>query len=74
MSVEVKASGNSFEVGSPKTLFRTGILGGYGGGPTIAWRYAISKDGQRFLINNAPEEIATAPMTIDTNWTAELKK
>jgi serine/threonine protein kinase/Tol biopolymer transport system component len=73
-SAEVKANGVSFEVGAPKTLFRTGILGGNGGGPTIAWRYAVSKDGQRFLINAAPEEVASAPITIDTNWTAELKK
>ncbi len=74
MAAEVKANGASFEVSAPKTLFRSGILGGNGGGPTIAWRYAVSKDGQRFLINSAPEEVASSPITVETNWTADLKK
>jgi hypothetical protein len=49
-------------------------LGGLGGAPTTSWRYAISKDGQRFLINTAPEQTASAPVTVNTNWTAAVKK
>jgi eukaryotic-like serine/threonine-protein kinase len=74
MAVEVHANGSAFEVGAPKVLFRTQILGGLGGGPTTDWRYAVSMDGQRFLINTTMEQSAAAPITVVTNWTAELKK
>jgi hypothetical protein len=73
-AVEVHASGSTFEVDAPKPLFHTDILGGLGGGPAIAWRYAISKDGQRFLINSAMDQSTSAPVTVDINWTASLKK
>jgi hypothetical protein len=74
MAADIHVTGSSFEVGAPKVLFRTEILGGAGGGPTNAWRYAISKDGQRFLINAAAEQTASVPITVITNWPAELKK
>jgi serine/threonine protein kinase len=73
MAEDVHVTGSSFEVGAPKVLFRTEILGGAGGGPTNAWRYAISKDGQRFLINVTAEETASLPITVVTNWPTELK-
>jgi eukaryotic-like serine/threonine-protein kinase len=74
MAADVHVTGSSFEVGAPKALFRADILGGEGGGPAIAWRYAVSKDGQRFLINTAAEQAASVPVTVLTNWPAELKK
>jgi Tol biopolymer transport system component len=74
MAAEVHATGAAFEVGAPKTLFKPQILGGLGGGAVSAWRYAVSKDGQRFLMNVAMEESAAVPVTVVTNWTAELKK
>jgi Tol biopolymer transport system component len=74
MAADVHASGSAFEVGTPKTLFRPQILGGLGSAPISAWRYAVSKDGQRFLINAALEQSASVPMTVLTDWTAGLKK
>jgi len=58
----------SFEVGAPKLLFQT----------TIARyeapnRYAVSRDGQRFLINSAVEEVSHT-MTVVLNWTVEIKR
>ena len=51
----------TFQAGTPKALLKPQILGGLGGGPQVAWRYAISRDGQRFLINTATEEKNSAP-------------
>lgn len=74
MAADVKAGGSSFEVGAPKALFHTQILGGLGSGPASAWRYAVSKDGQKFLINSAVEQSASVPVTVVTNWTAAIKR
>jgi WD40 repeat protein len=74
MAAEVHTSGSVFEVGVPRTLFHPQILGGAGGGTSVAWRYDISKDGQRFLINSATEKSASIPITVTTNWTSDFKK
>jgi eukaryotic-like serine/threonine-protein kinase len=74
MAADVHASGSAFEVGAPKQLFRPQILGGLGGGPNSSWRYAVSRDGQRFLMNTALDQSVSAPVTVVTNWTADLKK
>jgi eukaryotic-like serine/threonine-protein kinase len=68
MSVTVNGKGANFDVGAIKPLFDTRIvLGG-------RYQYAVSEDGQRFLINTAPEQAASAPITVVLNWTAGLKK
>ena len=41
--------------------------------PTVVMA-VVSADGQRFLINTAPEQAASAPFTVVLNWTAGLKK
>jgi hypothetical protein len=43
-------------------------LGGSGGAPTLAWRWDVSKDGQRFLINTSFEEAGATPVTVLLNW------
>jgi serine/threonine protein kinase/Tol biopolymer transport system component len=70
MAAPVNGKGTSFEVGVVKTLFQAGA------GATIGlrYRYGVSADGQRFLINTAPAEAASAPITVVLNWTAGLKK
>ena len=50
-----------FEVGAVKPLFQTRVPD-------------VTADGQRFLINTAPEEAASAPITVVLKWTAGLKK
>jgi Tol biopolymer transport system component len=68
MAATVNGKGASFEVRAVKPLFETRIvLGG-------RYQYAISADGQRFLINTPSEQAASAPITVVLNWTAGLKK
>jgi len=69
MAVPVSV-GNTFEAGSPEPLFQTRFPGVLFGGIE---HYAVSADGQRFLMNVAVEE-AASPITIVLNWTAGLKK
>ena len=67
MAAAVNGKGSSFEVGAVKQLFQTRATG-------LEDRYAVSADGQRFLINTTPEQAASAPITVVLNWTAGLKK
>jgi Tol biopolymer transport system component len=71
MAVEVKTA-PTFEAGVPKALFQTEIEGG--GGVQAVFRYDVSADGRRFLINTVPGQAASAPVTVVLNWTAGLKK
>jgi len=73
MAVDVNTSGGTVQLGIPKALFRASILGGTGGAPTVAWRWDISKDGQKFLINGALEEAGAAPVTVLLNWQSAMK-
>jgi Tol biopolymer transport system component len=59
----------SFDAGRPQALF-----------PSHAWRltanqaYAVTKDGQRFLVNTTPQKPAGAtPLTVVLNWTAAIR-
>ena len=64
MAVEVKANTSGLEFSAPKPLFDTHTTD----------RYAVTADGQRFLINTPVEESASAPITVILNWTAEAKR
>jgi hypothetical protein len=68
MAVEVKA-GSGFQAGRPRLLFQTSAFTG-----TPTGRYAVTADGQRFLINSEMEEAVGEPATVILNWTAALKK
>ena len=68
MVAAVNGKGSSFEVSAVKPLFQTRMNGFFD-------EYDVSADGQRFLINTAPERTTTsAPITVVLNWTAGLKK
>jgi eukaryotic-like serine/threonine-protein kinase len=70
MSVSVKTSGATLEVGAPVALFRKAIAFL---GPVAAQRsYSVSIDG-RFLINVAPDD-SPRPITVVLNWASTLKK
>jgi eukaryotic-like serine/threonine-protein kinase len=73
MAVSVSANGAAFQPGVPKPLFRAAILGGTGDGANSAWRWDVSPDGQRFLMNTALEDTAAPPVTIVLNWQSALK-
>jgi len=64
MAVEVKANPSGLELSAPKPLFDTHNTN----------RYAVTADGQRFLINKPVEESTSAPITVILNWTAEARR
>jgi len=67
MAVNVDEKAEELSLGSPRTLFHlannVGIFGPYDGTP----------DGRRFLLAETPPSGAV-PLTLVTNWDAELKK
>lgn len=65
-AVDVEVAGDSLRMGSPRTLFQTGIRHSI---PTDG--YDVSRDG-RFLVLNSITE-STAPVVLVTNWDMELK-
>ena len=68
MSAEVK-TGPVFETSAPQPLFQTRV-----NSYMSPDRYAVSADGQRFLINSTVQESSQTPITVILNWTAGLKK
>jgi hypothetical protein len=64
MAVSVR-SGATFEAGAPLKLFDF-----RSGSTTIVTLppYAVTADGQRFLINSIVETQASAPLTLIVNW------
>jgi eukaryotic-like serine/threonine-protein kinase len=71
MTVEVKA-GPTFEAGAATPLFQTRRRVPVSA--TDLFSYDVSADGQRFLVNMDVGEVASSPLTVVLNWTAELKK
>jgi hypothetical protein len=69
MSVAIPG-GNAFEYGAPKPLFDVRVP--LTGNPYRS-NYAVTADGQRFLVNTRIEG-APAPINVILNWTALLKK
>ena len=68
----MNGKGSSFEVGTVKPLFGTRCPDQYPG--VLDYGYDVTVDGQRFLINTAPEQATSTPITVVLNWTAGLKK
>jgi eukaryotic-like serine/threonine-protein kinase len=57
----------SSPAGLPTTLFPAGAV-------SVNNMYAVTKDGQRFLVNKPQNAGATAPLTVIVNWTSTLQK
>ncbi|MBN1491019.1 MAG: PD40 domain-containing protein [Phycisphaerae bacterium] len=68
MAAPIQVAGQSLEAGAPVALFLTRNMG------EKRTQYAVTRDGQRFLINIPVEESTASPIIIVTNWTAGLKK
>ena len=71
MAVAVKAE-STFDTGVPRVLFETRV-------PRAAIAllvspYAVSGDGQRFLIQTTSQEAAPSSVTVVLHWTAGLKR
>jgi hypothetical protein len=67
-AVEVREKGTSLELGTPQELFQANTFSMTG------TPFAASADGKRFLINGTTAQTASQPLTLITNWTADLKK
>ncbi len=69
MAADVKL-GETCEAGVPKPLFATRVIN------LTSFRnhYAVTADGQRFLINSTIEEISATPISVLVNWNADLKR
>ncbi len=65
MAVAVK-TGATFDYGPPARLFQ--------GAPAVSDLYAVSADGQRFLVNSSAAGPLTAPFTVVLNWLGELNR
>ncbi|MCA1649907.1 MAG: hypothetical protein LC753_06335 [Acidobacteria bacterium] len=64
--MNVRTDVSSFEANPPRPLFETAV-------PDLENarnRYAVSSDGQRFLINTVLGDETTRPITIVLNWTS----
>ncbi len=69
MAVDFAAEKGTPRLGSPHTLFHLRSSGL--GNPA----FTVTPDGKRFIVNSAPEGSSTGrPLTLITNWTADLKK
>ena len=61
--------GATLEAGAPKELFQTGL----NVNPTID-QFAVTGDGQRFLLDLPLSEESATPISVVLNWTAELRR
>jgi serine/threonine protein kinase len=68
VAVPIRLGSNSqtVEAGTPVRLFGTRI-GNWRSGPQGA-QYAVSPDGQRFLMNTLSGDVITSPITVILNW------
>ena len=62
--------GGKLVVSPPRMLFRTRMHASR----YAIFQYDVSRDGKRFLINSLPREDAAAPLTLLTNWQAQIGK
>jgi len=69
IAAEVMAGKDSFAVGSIKPLSERRVLQTF-----FAANYDVFPDGQRFVMTAVKPEAIHAPLTLVTNWTAELKR
>jgi hypothetical protein len=51
----------------PTPLFPAGAV-------SVHNTYAVTRDGQRFLVNRPQNAATTAPLTVIVNWTSTLRK
>jgi hypothetical protein len=72
MAVSVDKAAGGFRFAAPKPLFSVQV-------PTFGSSFdksgfQVSRDGQRFLVNQVTGESQRSPITVVLNWRSELKK
>jgi hypothetical protein len=68
MTVSVEAT-DTFRAGAPKELFSVSTRPG-----GIASQYAVSRDGQRFLVSVLEQRPADTPLTVVIDWLSEVRQ
>jgi serine/threonine protein kinase/Tol biopolymer transport system component len=68
MAVDVRVNASALELGTPRELIKVPMA------PSPIGPYDVSADGKKFLVNQLGEAKVLAPLTLVTNWTADLKK
>jgi serine/threonine protein kinase/roadblock/LC7 domain-containing protein len=66
ISAQVRESPQEFRVLSSQPLFRMPLPGNVG-------FYDVTRDGKRFLVNTRTFKEQSAPLTVITNWTEQLR-
>jgi hypothetical protein len=69
--IRLTPNGQAVEPSTPAALFATRIALGPLPGP-YKQQYAVSPDGQRFLIDSLMQDAATSPITLILNWQGGL--
>ena len=67
MTVQPTAAGLEFE--RPTKLFRLRIRGA-----DVRYHYAVSRDGQRFLVNTVVEDVPGTPINVWVDWLAGVTR
>jgi hypothetical protein len=70
-AVPVTTDGPMFSVGAPHALFDVEVAEP---NPPYPTDYAVTADGQRFLVNTVVDQPTHPALTVILNWTAGLKK
>jgi serine/threonine protein kinase len=68
MAVDVSQNGASLQLGAPHALFKAATVSASTG------RYTVSADGKKFVMNTVLPQSITEPLTLITNWPADLKQ
>jgi Tol biopolymer transport system component len=66
--VKLSPDGQSLEAGTPAALFPVRIFGGPLLAAALKQQYAVSSDGQRFLVSLVTGEDSASPITLILNW------
>jgi serine/threonine protein kinase len=68
VAVDVSQKGAGLQLGAPHALFKAATVGG------ISGPYTVSADGKKFVMNTVLPQSITEPLTLITNWPADLKQ
>jgi hypothetical protein len=67
MAVPIDTTGQ-FNAGVPQVLFPTSARAG------INQKFAVTKDGKRFLVSATPQQSRATPITVVLNWQSAIQK
>jgi serine/threonine protein kinase len=67
-AVDVKPNGANLQLGAPHVLFKANTVAGSVG------TYTASADGKKFVMNTVLPQSTSEPLTLITNWPADLRQ